>query len=81
MVTQDAKKKKEIERFMSLKDVYKVEKGCFTKVFARFKTVSKEKKDLCFSLIGNTRSLDLEMETTQQRDELANFFDQLIQNR
>ncbi|KAF0975939.1 hypothetical protein FDP41_005266 [Naegleria fowleri] len=43
----------------------KIEKGCNTKPFKRSKKV---KEELCFSLIGEERTLDFEFQTTEERD-------------
>ncbi len=55
------------EGIIEVKSIKEITPGCTTAVFGRYKKVQKEKSDLCISFIAPTRTLDIELESKDQR--------------
>eukprot|EP01118_Nematostelium_gracile_P009368 TRINITY_DN3149_c0_g1_i1.p1 TRINITY_DN3149_c0_g1~~TRINITY_DN3149_c0_g1_i1.p1 ORF type:complete len:311 (-),score=77.89 TRINITY_DN3149_c0_g1_i1:42-974(-) len=59
--------KQKSSRFILLRDITAIQKGCNTKVFGRYKNLDNQ-CDQCFSLIAKKRTLDLQFKQQEDRN-------------
>lgn len=65
----DKDNKEDVTSTIALTEITAIRRGKTTKVFERFVGTSTGKDELCFSLIAQERTLDLEAPNTKTRDE------------
>lgn len=71
-LSENLKKQKNIKKKFSLKEIKEITDGRKTDNFRRFKTNDEEKNNLSFSLILESRTIDLQAFTIQDKEKFLN---------